>query len=81
MPCLEVFDPQTKEYRESVIDPNSKILAIEAGSKDSWWKYVSGNGNVIGIDSYGKSAPANDLFEFFGFSVASITKQARSLID
>ncbi|MBI79626.1 MAG: transketolase [Pseudomonadota bacterium] len=81
MPCLEVFDSQTKEYRESVIDPNSKILAIEAGSKDSWWKYVSGNGNVIGIDSYGKSAPANDLFELFGFSVASITKQARNLID
>jgi transketolase len=81
MPCLEMFDSQITEYRESVIDPNSKILAIEAGSKDSWWKYVAGNGDVIGMDSYGKSAPANDLFELFGFSVESITKKARKLLD
>jgi len=81
MPCLEIFDSQDPEYRKSVIDSNAKILAIEAGVKDSWWKYVRNNGDVIGMEGYGKSAPAKDLFEHFGFSIEVITQKARDLLS
>ena len=81
MPCLEIFDSQDPEYRKSVIDSNAKILAIEAGVKDSCWKYVRNNGDVIGMEGYGKSAPAKDLFEHFGFSIEVITQKARDLLS
>jgi transketolase len=55
------------------------ILAIEAGHPDLWWKYVGAAGAVIGIERFGESAPAADLYEFFGITVDAIVARARSL--
>jgi transketolase len=69
MPCAEVFDAQDAEYREQVL-PGSVTarVAVEAGVSDYWYKYVGVNGRVIGIDRFGESAPAGQLFEQFGFT-------------
>ncbi len=81
MPCQELFDKQTKKYKESVL-PNSvrARVAIEAGSKDCWYKYVGLDGKVIGMDSFGTSAPAKVLFPHYGFSVENIVKTALEVI-
>jgi transketolase len=79
MPSTEAFDRQDDAYRASVLPAGVPKVAIEAGTTASWWKYVRGDGNVVGIDRYGESAPAGKLFEFFGFTpenVAAVAKNA-----
>ncbi len=73
MPCSEVFDAQDADYREQVL-PGSVTarVAVEAGVSDYWYKYVGINGRVIGIDRFGESAPAGQLFEQFGFTVNNV---------
>ncbi|TWI06232.1 transketolase [Luteimonas cucumeris] len=80
MPSTDVFDRQDKAYRESVL-PNAvrKRVAIEAGVTDFWRKYVGLDGAVIGIDSFGASAPAEKLFPHFGFSVDKVVAAAKAL--
>lgn len=80
MPCSEVFDKQPKEYKEEVL-PSAcqRRMAIEAGVTDFWYKYVGLNGVVLGIDRFGESAPANQLFELFGFTTENAVKMAKSL--
>ncbi len=82
MPCTEIFDAQSKEYRSHVL-PNStaKRLAIEAGAKDSWWRYINGKGDVIGMETFGQSAPANLLFEHYGFTEKAIERAAYELLS
>jgi transketolase len=81
MPCTEVFDLQSEEYRAHVLpDSGAKRLVIEAGAPDGWWRYVAGCGDVIGIDRFGKSAPAKALFDHYGFSVDAVVKTARRLV-
>jgi transketolase len=79
MPCTDVFDRQDPAYRESVL-PNAcrKRIAIEAGVRDFWRKYVGLDGAVIGIDSYGASAPAEKLFAHFGITVDAAIEAAHS---
>ncbi|HEX7112373.1 MAG TPA: transketolase [Mizugakiibacter sp.] len=73
MPCAEVFDAQPPEYREGVLPSWCRArVAIEAGTADYWRKYVGLDGVVIGMASFGASAPANVLFEHFGFTVANV---------
>ena len=81
MPCTDLFDEQDEEYKSSVL-PSDCVnrLAIEAGVTDFWWRYLSSNGAVIGIDQFGLSAPADELFEYFGFSADNIAAKAKSLI-
>ena len=81
MPCAEAFERQPQSYKDSVLPPSVPRLVIEAGSRDWWYRYVGANGTVIGIDSYGASAPGKDLFEHFGFSVEKIYPTAQTLID
>ena len=77
MPCCDLFDQQSDDYRESVLpDAVRKRVAIEAGVPDFWRKYVGLDGKVIGMDSFGESAPAGQLFELFGFTVENIVKTA-----
>jgi transketolase len=79
MPSTEAFDRQDDAYRASVLPADVPKIAIEAGATAPWWKYVRGNGAVVGIDRYGESAPAGKLFEFFGFTpenVAAVAKNA-----
>ena len=80
MPSTEVFDSQDQAYKESVIPPSAKKIAIEAGVPDFWYKYVGLDGIIIGIDTFGESAKASDLFEHFGFTVDKILTKINKLI-
>lgn len=80
MPCVEIFDEQSEEYKESVLPASvTKRLAIEAGVSMPWYKYVGEKGKMLTIDHFGASAPAAKLFETFGFTVENAVKIAESL--
>ncbi|MCW8963176.1 MAG: transketolase [Gammaproteobacteria bacterium] len=75
MPCTNVFDAQDAAYRESVLPAGvTARVAVEAAVTDGWWKYAGTDGKVIGIDRFGESAPAGELFEHFGFTAANVGK-------
>ncbi len=80
MPCTSVFDTQPQQYRDSVLPPGVPRVAIEAGVRDGWWRYVAGNGAVIGMDGFGASAPAKKLFEHFGFTRDNVIKTVEGLL-
>lgn len=80
MPCCELFDRQDAAYREQVLGPLPR-LAIEAAQPDLWYRYVGSTGTVLGIRSFGESAPANQLFEHFGFTADNVVTTARSLLS
>ncbi|MEC7860417.1 MAG: transketolase [Pseudomonadota bacterium] len=81
MPCTDLFDKQNEKYRSEVLPKEVGCrLAIEAGVSDYWWRYVGTSGDVIGIDCFGLSAPANELFEHFGFSAKNIVERSKKLI-
>jgi transketolase len=74
MPSTTVFDKQSKDYREAVLPPKvTARVAIEAAVTQGWYKYVGLDGAVVGIDSFGESAPAKELFSYFGFTVEKVT--------
>jgi len=77
MPCFDLFDEQPSEYKEAVIDKNTKVLAVEAARGLEYYKYAD---EVLGMQSFGASAPANELFEKFGFTIANIKVTACKLL-
>lgn len=81
MPSTDTFDAQSDAYREKVL-PSAVTtrIAIEAGVADGWWRYTGPGGRVVGLDRFGASAPADVLFEHFGFSVDNILKNARAIL-
>ncbi|MBF0553837.1 MAG: transketolase [Nitrospirae bacterium] len=82
MPCFSLFEKQSAEYKESVLPISvHRRLAIEAGSTLGWYKYVGLHGDVVGIDAFGISAPAKQLFEHFGFTVENVLRHARALLE
>ncbi|MBT7324305.1 MAG: transketolase, partial [Anaerolineae bacterium] len=81
MPSWELFDAQSEEYRQSVLLSGVPRLAVETGATFAWSRYVGDNGDVIGIDHFGASAPAEILFEKFGFSVENVVEKAKNLIS
>ena len=82
MPSTYRFNGQDAQYREQVLPASvTKRIAIEAGHADYWYKYVGLEGRVIGMTTYGESAPAGDLFKHFGFTVENIIEQANHLIE
>ncbi|WP_265670980.1 transketolase [Klebsiella grimontii] len=81
MPSTDVFDKQDAAYRDAVLPPAvSARLAVEAGITDYWFKYVGLNGAIIGMRSYGESAPAEQLYQAFGITVESVLQQAKALL-
>jgi transketolase len=81
MPSTTVFDKQSSEYRESVLPATvSARVAVEAAVADGWYKYVGLNGAVIGMNTFGESAPAKELFAYFGFTVDKVVEAVNSLI-
>lgn len=81
MPCTEVFDAQDPAYRESVLPAAVRArVAVEAGVTGFWGKYVGLDGKVVGIDTFGESAPAGDLFKLFGFTVDNVVATAQSVL-
>ncbi|WP_429152955.1 transketolase [Aeromonas veronii] len=80
LPSTDVFDAQSAEYKESVLPSSvTKRVAIEAGIADYWYKYVGFGGKIIGMTTFGESAPAELLFKEFGFTVESVVATAESL--
>lgn len=80
MPCTSIFDRQDAEWRASVLTPGTPILAIEASKTDLWWKYMSGKGDVLGVDRFGESAPADVLWQRFGFTVENVVAKVTALL-
>jgi transketolase len=82
MPCIELFEAQSQEYRDGVLPPAvSARLAVEPGASMSWWKWVGTEGDVLGIDRFGASAPGSKVLEELGFSVDNIVARARALLE
>lgn len=80
MPCTRLFDQQTRSYIEAVLPPNLPRVAVEAGVTDYWRKYVGLTGEVVGIDTFGESAPAPVLFEHFGITTAAVVKAVKAVL-
>ncbi|EJH65068.1 transketolase [Vibrio cholerae] len=81
MPSTDAFDKQDAAYRETVLPAAvTKRIAIEAGIADFWYKYVGFGGRIIGMTSFGESAPAGELFKLFGFTTENVVKQAKELL-
>ncbi len=81
MPCTSLFDAQDQSYRDAVLPPKvTARVAVEAGVTAGWWRYVGPQGRVIGLDRYGESAPAKDVFNFFGFTVDKVVEAVNQAI-
>jgi transketolase len=81
MPATDLFDKQDAAYRESVLPSEVRArVAVEAGIADFWYKYVGFDGRVIGMSTFGESAPAGELFKMFGFTVENVVKAANEVL-
>ena len=81
MPSTNVFDKQDEAYREAVLPSAvTKRVAVEAGIADFWYKYVGFNGRIVGMNSFGESAPADQLFKLFGFTVDNVVAKAKEIL-
>ncbi|MCK7554307.1 hypothetical protein MKQ70_04490 [Chitinophaga sedimenti] len=81
MPSWELFNRQDAAYREKVLPTNiRRRLSVEAGSTLGWLKYVTEDGDAMGVDTFGESAPAAELFKHFGLTVDDVVKRAKALI-
>ncbi len=80
MPCTNVFDRQDQAYKDSVLLPGVNRVAVEAGVTDTWRKYVGLEGDVVGIDTFGESAPAGELFKHFGFTVDTVVSKVKGIL-
>jgi transketolase len=81
MPCMELFEAQPQEYRDEVLPQASTArLAVEPGASMSWWKWVGSDGDVVGLDRFGASAPGATVMEQLGFTAESIAARARALL-
>jgi len=80
MPSWELFEEQSTEYKQKVLLPDVPKLAVEAGATLGWYKYVGDNGDIIGIDRFGASAPGKTAFENLGFSVENVVSHALELL-
>jgi transketolase len=80
MPSTNVFDKQDQAYKDSVLPKGLKRVAVEAGVTSGWYKYVGLDGAIVGIDSFGESAPAPELFKHFGFTVDNVVAAVKKVI-
>jgi len=78
MPSTTTFDRQDRGYKESVLPPQLPRIAVEAGVTDFWWKY--GCAAVVGIDTFGESAPAGVLFKHFGFTTEKVVDAVKMVL-
>ena len=81
MPSTNAFDEQEQDYKDSVLIPGIKRVAIEAGVAESWYKYVGIDGGIVAMSSYGESAPAGELFKHFGFTVENVVDTINKVLD
>ena len=81
MPCLDVFLKQSNQLQDKVINPNKPVLVIECAHPNSWYKILNRNDKVIGMETFGESAPGGELLEHFGFNKDNVIQAAKSLIN
>ncbi len=81
MPSLDIFLEQSNDYQNKIIDPKKPVLVIECAHPNSWYKILNRNDKVIGIETFGESAPGNELLEHFGFNKKNVIQAAKSLIN
>ena len=81
MPSLDKFLEMPEEYQNKTINSDKPILVVECGHPNSWYKILNRNDKVLGVESFGESAPGNQLLEHFGFTVENVVKMAKSLIN
>jgi transketolase len=75
MPSMAVFDAQDESYKNSVLPPDvTRRVAVEAGAREPWWRYVGLKGQIVGIDHFGESAPAKELFKHYGFTPENVVQ-------
>ncbi len=80
MPCMELFDLQSRSYKNKILEETKFKISIEAGSIDCWKKYVNNNGFTFGINEFGKSAPYKDIYKYFGLDIKNITNITKKLV-
>jgi transketolase len=82
MPCMELFEAQSQEYRDEVLPPSVRArLAVEPGASMSWWKWVGIDGDVLGLDRFGASAPGTTVLKELGFTVENILARASAVLE
>ena len=81
MPCMELFELQSKSYKNKILKETKFKISIEAGSSDCWKKYVGDNGITFGIDEFGKSAPYKDIYKYFGLESTNIKNITKKLLN
>ncbi len=81
MPCMELFELQSKSYKNKILEETNFKISIEAGSSDCWKKYVGDNGIAFGIDEFGKSAPYKDIYKYFGLESTNIKNITKKLLN
>jgi transketolase len=81
MPCTNVFDRQSDAYQAKILPLALPVVAVEAAHPDFWRKYVGRTGKVIGIASFGESAPAKELYQHFGITAERVVQAVRSVVD
>ena len=80
MPSMELFELQSKSYKNKIINETKFKISVEAGSSDCWKKYVGSLGITFGIDEFGKSAPYKDIFKYFGLTVSNIANETKKIL-
>jgi transketolase len=79
MPSTTTFDRQDQAYKDSVLPPSvSRRVAVEAAAREPWWRYVGLAGRIVGIDHFGASAPAKELFKQYGFTPERVLEAIES---
>jgi transketolase len=82
MPCMELFEAQSQGYRDEVLPRAVRArLAVEPGATMSWWKWVGSDGDVLGLDRFGASAPGATVLRELGFTPENIASRARALLE
>ena len=81
MPCMELFELQSKSYKNKILEETKFKISIEAGASDCWKKYVGDNGITFGIDEFGKSAPYKDIYKYFGLESTNIKNITKKLLN
>ncbi|MCB1838195.1 MAG: transketolase, partial [Alcanivoracaceae bacterium] len=81
MPCVEVFLQQSRDYQEQVLPSAVRArVAVEAGIRDYWYRFVGLDGRIVGMNSFGASAPAGDLFKYFGITADAVQAAVEELL-
>ena len=81
VPSQEIFEQQAEAYKNDVLNEANFAITIEAGSTDSWRKFIKNKGINFGINDFGKSAPYKEIYNYFGLTVGNIVKKTKNLIE